>query len=70
MNGVEVLFRSRGQDIGFYFGNEVLELERRIAISMEKVRKSAENFRWKRKSEGESQEFLMFRMVLVWRDRG
>ena len=43
-NGVEFLFRRRGVDIGFYFGNEVLELGR-IAIGMEKFRKTVENFR-------------------------
>ena len=48
-NGVGFLSNRRGLDIEFYFGNEVLELEGGggglIAIGMEKVRKTFENFR-------------------------
>ena len=42
-NEVKSLFKRRELDIGFHFGNEVLELEGGIVIILKKVRKTVEN---------------------------
>jgi len=56
-NEVEFLFRRRGQDIGFYFGNEFLELGVDKPLVWRKAEKRLRISGWKRDRRKKAKSF-------------